>query len=83
MVLGEVVGLVVLAGLPMHAKLSLLHSIPNPVEAHIHGFGALCLDSVVGDSLSSGIVSLNQGGGPLWVAHFLECVANHASFLSI
>jgi hypothetical protein len=52
MVLGEVVGEVVSALLPVHCELSVANSVLDPVEAHVHGFGLLDFGSVVGESIS-------------------------------
>ena len=69
-VLGVIVGLVRATGFPVYAELALLHSIANPVESHVHGFGSLGFDCVVGDSFSCGVVCLDWGGAQLFVAHF-------------
>ena len=67
MVLGKVVRLVGRARLPVYSELALLDSISDPVESHIHRFGAFCLNGFVGDTLSCGVVGLDRCGG-LWVA---------------
>ena len=83
MVFGVVVGEILLAWLPVHSELALLHTVSNPVESHIHGLGALGLDCVVGDAFGCGIVGLDWSGAVLRMAHFLYRVAKCASFLSV
>ena len=70
-VLSVVVGEILLAWLPMHSELSLLDPISNPKESHVHRFGAFCLDSVVGNSFSCGVIVLDRCGARLRMAHFL------------
>ena len=47
-VLGVVISEILLAGFPVHSELSLFYPILDPVESHVHCFGSLGLDSVVG-----------------------------------
>ena len=60
--LGEVVGQVVTALLPVDLELFLFHSVTNPVESHVYCLGSLLLDSVVGDALCTLIVGDDDGG---------------------
>ena len=60
MMLGEVVGHVVDTASPMNDKLALFDSILDPIKAHIHGFGATLLDSIVHDASGAGVVRLNE-----------------------
>jgi hypothetical protein len=41
MVLGEVVGKIVFSGTPVDYELALLHSVADPIKAHVYGFGAM------------------------------------------
>ena len=63
-VLGEVVSTVGGASLPVHAKLALADPVSDPVKSHIHGFGSLLFDGVIGNAISNCIVGL-YGGGPI------------------
>ena len=47
---GEVVGTITVPWLPVDSELALVFAVFEPVEAHIHVFGASGLDLVVGDS---------------------------------
>lgn len=47
---GEIVGKVFMSGSPVDAKLSLVDTIADPVEAHIDRFGATLLDCVIDDT---------------------------------
>ena len=65
---GEVVGfIVVFAPAPIDVKLALLHTVLDPIETHVNGFGASLFDSIIGNSFSACIVCLN-GSGRLGVA---------------
>ena len=48
-----------LAGFPMDSELALLDSVVDPEEAHVHCFGALDLDCVVGNAFCSRVICLN------------------------
>ncbi len=50
MMLCEVVGEVLSAGLPVDDELVLLDLIANPVEAHVHGAGFALRETVIGDA---------------------------------
>jgi hypothetical protein len=65
-VLGEVVGEVVCALLPVHGELSLANSVLDPIEAHVHGFGSLDFGLVVGKPISCRVV----GGDAGWLGLF-------------
>ncbi len=64
MVFCPVVGSVVDSRTPVVSELP-----SQPVEMHVHGFGASWLDVVVADPASSGVVCLDGSLG-LLVAHF-------------
>ena len=67
MVLCKVVHEVVFTFLPVDEELTLFDSIPDPVESHVHCFGSLLLDGVVGDAAGACVVCFDWGGW-LWVA---------------
>ena len=83
MVLRVVVRVVGLAGLPVDSELPLLDPVSYPEEAHVHCFGSLGLDSVVGNSFGRGVVGLHGSRTELWPSHFDESVAKHCCVLAI
>lgn len=82
MVLGEIIGKIVTAFLPVDSELALADAIADPVEAHVDGFGAALLDSVVDDAFGTGVVSLDWSGG-LGPAHGDECVSKDTGVLGV
>ena len=58
MVLGEVVRFVAAAGTPVNVELLLFGAVADPVETHVHGFGAFLLNIVVSNAGSCGVVRL-------------------------
>ena len=74
MLLRVVVAFVSGACVPEKAKLSLCFAAAQPVKAHIHRFGALGDNGVVGDANGRGVVGLDWRFG-LWPSHFLESLA--------
>ena len=70
MVLGKVIRLVGRARLPVDSDLALLDSISDPVEPHVHGFGAFRLDGFVGDAFGCGVVGLDRCWAFLFPPHF-------------
>ena len=81
-VLRKVVGQVFRAWCPKNVKLALVYTILQPVESHIDGFRFSLLDLLVCKTNSRCIVQLDGGGG-LWVSHFLECGADLGSVLGV
>ena len=69
MVFCPVVGSVVDSRTPVVSELPLGVTTMQPVDLHVHGFGASWLDVVVADPASSGVVCLDGSLG-LLVAHF-------------
>ena len=69
--LGVIVTKVFVAGAPVDEEVALADAILEPVESHVHGFGAFLFDGVVGEAGGRGVVSLD-GRGWLWVAKFFE-----------
>jgi len=47
---------------PKDVELSLLLAVTEPIEAHVHSLGMLLLDSAIGNSAGSVVVSLEWGG---------------------
>ena len=74
---------VVSSWFPMDAELTLVDTVFDPVEAHVHCFGTFGFDCVVGNSFGCGIVCLDWSGTVLFPAHLFEGFANDASVLSI
>ena len=67
-VLGPVVGSVVGTATPVDTKLILGFAASQPVETHVHGFGASRLNVVGDNSVGGAVVSLN-GSRRLLVSH--------------
>jgi hypothetical protein len=61
--LSKVVGHVADAGNMPHAKLSLRHTVLQPMPSHVAGFGELGLDGFVGEPDRHLIVAMDDGGG--------------------
>ena len=71
MILCVLISHVLSARVPVESKISLDHVAAKPVKYHVHGFGALGDNGVVGDSHGGGIVSLD-GRLPLGPFDFYE-----------
>ena len=56
--LGEVVGKVFAAFAPVDDELSLADAVLDPEVAHVHCFGALVLDCIVGNAYGAAVVDL-------------------------
>ena len=54
-----------------NVEFTLLNRICNPKESHFHGTRSLAFYCIVGNTDSSGVVAVD-GGGRLWVSHFLQ-----------
>jgi hypothetical protein len=67
---------------PTYIELVLFNPVFDPVESHVHGFGALLLDCVIDDSVCSGVVSF-EFSGILFVSHFRKSCACASAFFSI
>ena len=83
MVFGEVVTKVVFSRLPVNANVALVDTVWYPMEAHVHGFGALEFGGAVCKATGRGIVSGDACRGRLWVPHFLEDCSEEHGFLAI
>jgi hypothetical protein len=70
-VFGERISEVSTAGTVVYQELLLPDVITNPVETHVHGFGTLLLDCVVGKTFGCGVVYLH-GCGRLGVVELGE-----------
>ena len=82
MMLGEVIGVVESPFFPVNVELALPDAVPDPIEAHIDGFGATLLDGVVGDAGCGAVVGDN-GCGWLWVPKFGKGGANGAGLFAV
>ena len=82
MVLGEIVGMILTARLPIDLEVALADTVSHPIKAHVDGFGAALLDLVIDDPFCRGIVRFD-GCWWLWVAHFFQCGAEHGTSLGI
>ena len=82
MVLGNVVPLVCWFSWTVNPELFLALSASQPMESHIHDFGAAWLDRVVDDPQGRGVVGLDRGWW-LRVTHFLELMAGGDSFATV
>jgi hypothetical protein len=69
-------------GWPVDEELTLLDSILYPIEAHVHGFGALLFDGAVGKYGGSRVVGLH-GCGRLGMSEFDESVAKGNGVMSV
>ena len=82
MMFREIISFVHVAALPKHVKLALAHTVSDPVEAHVNGFGPLLFDSVGGNASGGNVVSLDRRCR-LGVAEFFKADTDWASFLAI
>ena len=80
MVLGEIAGEIGVSYFPEDDNLALVDMILNPVESHVDGFGEELLDIIVGNTGSGGVVG-GEGGGELWVSHFVYVIAEAGAIL--
>ena len=67
---GEIVAHVLESRVPFDIKLCVSNLVSNPKIVHFHGAGTLVLAGVVGNSGSSGVLTMD-GSWWLWVAKFL------------
>ena len=67
--LGEIIGQITFAFVPIIAKVVLRFSVLQPEESHVHGFGTPGFDAIVGEADGSDVVSSDMGRR-LKVAHF-------------
>ncbi len=79
---GEIICPVGGAGAPENVKLSLMLAVTEPIEVHVHSFGAFLLDSVIGNPAGSVVVSL-EWGSQLQVAQFFQGSMDGAEGLDI
>jgi hypothetical protein len=82
LMLGEIVGQIREAGLPVNDKLFLLDAVFNPVETHVNGFRTALLDGFVGNTRGTGVIGLD-GCRWLSVAKFVESDPESGSVLGI
>ena len=77
--LGEVVSSIVSTGFPLDVKLRLSLAILEPVETHVHGFGAPLLDFLV-DNTGGSLVVGDEWSARLGKAEFGESEAKRKRF---
>ncbi len=82
MMFGPIVGLVVGSWAPVVAELALEVTAPQPVELHVHRFGAVWLDVVGDDAMGCAVVGLD-GCGRLLVVHLFEEVSHGDCFMGV
>ena len=81
-VLGEVVGQVFLARMPVDFEKSSFYLVANPKESHFHGARSLFLDGVVGDTCGGLVVAVDRCGW-LFVTEFGKDEAEYYSFFDV
>ena len=69
MMFGEVVRSIFICFTPVDAELDLVDAVTDPVEAHIDGFGAALLDSVIEHACCIIVVGINY----FWWLRVLNC----------
>lgn len=67
---------------PINMELALADAVFDPEESHVHGFGALLFDGVVGNAVGCGIVG-GERSGTLFVAKFFKGDSFRDSLLAI
>ena len=82
MMLGPIICSVVFARAPIEFELLLGFAATEPMETHVHRFGATGLDVVVDDSKCGTVVGFDWGFG-LFVAHLCEELAYWNCFTGI
>ncbi len=82
MMFGPIVGLVVGSWTPVVAELALVVTALQPVESHVHCFGALWSNVVGEDAMGCAVVRLD-GCGRLLVAHLFEEVLHGDCFTGV
>ena len=70
-VLGPIISSVARSASPVDAELFLRRPVSQPMETHVHCFGAFGLDIIGHDSLRCRVVRLH-GRARLWVPQFFE-----------
>jgi hypothetical protein len=61
MLFGKIIGIVVGTFAPIDNELPLSDAVANPVKAHVHGFGSLLFDGVVGETDCTSVICLYWG----------------------
>ena len=82
MMFSKVISNVLTAWCPIDAKLALVHTVADPIEAHVNGFGADLFDGAVHDAAGGCIVCFHRCRR-LWVPHFLEGLADDGPFFGV
>ena len=79
---GEVVSFVGTALAPKYVELFLMHMTVDPIKAHVDGLGSLLFDSVIGNTSSRTVVSLDRHWR-LRMSQFLKSGANGTCLLAV
>jgi hypothetical protein len=82
MMFGSIVSSVVGSWMPVVAELALGVMAQQPVESHVHCFGAAWLNVVGDNAMGCTVVGLD-GCGRLLVAHLFEEVSHGDSFMGV
>jgi hypothetical protein len=80
---GEGISVIVLPLSLMDSKLSLVYSVLDPVERHVHCLGSLNLGSSIGEAVGGGIICGNASRSRLFFAHFLEYGPDMGGLLAV
>ena len=67
---------------PNRCDTDLAGAIPDPIEAHVHGFAAPLLDCVIGDADGGTVVDLARGG-ELRMPEFFEGCSDGTGFFAV
>ena len=78
MFFGKIVSKVASARCPVNVELALFDAVSDPIEAHVHGFGADLFHFVVDDAKSGGVVGLGWGWR-LGMSHFSKGCAKRGT----
>ena len=81
-VFGEVISPIVFTTDPTDVSFVLLYLITDPVVVHVNCAGSLLFNSVVSNSIGSGVVSVDCGCF-LWISHFRESCAQDGGFFAV
>ncbi len=82
MMFGPIVGSVLGSWTPVVAELVLGVTAPQPVESHVHCFGASWLNVVADDAMGCAVVGLD-GCGRMLVAHLFKEVSHGDCFTGV
>jgi hypothetical protein len=80
--LSEIISHIGVTWRPTNIELVLFYSVFDPVEYHVHCFGAFLSDCVIDNTICGGVVSF-EFCGVLVVTHFSQCCACDSAFFGI